>query len=134
MFLKLKFREQWHLNSLVRSKSQPVLFYGRDGANKDVTCLKEFKFVFLFKNTEKITVEGCVSISGTLDQISLCGISYRRHFVWGYFMCMATKPTAFHSIPPKRSLIYLKTLNFCHHWKYHSIKVLQCRISIRNMK
>ena len=41
--------------------------------------------------------------------------SYRRHFVCGYFMCMATKPTAFPSIPTKKLVIYLKYLNFCDH-------------------
>ena len=48
------------------------------------------------------------------------GQPYRRHFVLAYIICMTTKPTVFHSIPPRRLVIYLKIFNFGDHCKYHS--------------
>lgn len=56
---------------------------------------------------------------------------YRRYFVRAYFMRMATKPTAFHSIPPRGLVIYLKFWIFV---ITKSVIVLQRRVYARNMK
>ena len=66
---------------------------------------------------------------------------YRRHFLWRYFICMATKPTAFRSVPPKRLVIYLKFSNFCDHESItvliivgNTTILLHCGRSVRNVK